>query len=81
MQQRLLEMQKRSDEIRRENIKRLSLRTIPKSMNPPENRGVKELKMSADFSIFLKLKNSELKSAKEEIRRFIKIKWLSNHLG
>lgn len=77
----ILERQKKSDEIRRENIKRLSLRTIPKSMNPPENRGVQELKVSADFSTFLKLNNSELKSAKEEIRGFIKIKWLSNQLG
>lgn len=77
----ILEMQERSNEIRSENIKRLSLRTIPKSMNPPENREVKELKVSADFSIFLKLKNSEFKSAKEEIGRFVKIKWLSNYLG
>lgn len=77
----ILEMQKKNDEIRRENIKRLSLRTIPKSMNPPENRRVQELKVSADFSTFLKLNNSELKSAKEEIRGFIKIKWLSNQLG
>jgi hypothetical protein len=74
----ILEMQSRNNEIRRENIKRLSLRTIPKSMNPPENTRVEGLKVPADFSVFLKLKNSELKSAKKEIRRFIKIKWLAN---
>jgi hypothetical protein len=58
-------------------LEKMSLRTLPES----KNWCIEDLKVSSKFDQYREMTNQELKESKHDLRKLIKIHWLSNGIG
>ncbi len=65
------------EHVEREYLKLMSLRTLPES----RNSNIKYLKVSSDFGKYKEMTTQELKDKKQELRKMVKVSWLSNGIG